>query len=507
VLPGKKYKPEDVFWMVWRRKWALVIPLVLVSLGTFLYARALPDLYRSETIVLVEPQQVPENYVRSTVTTKLQDRLRSIREQALVRTRLEGIIKEFNLYPAERLKLPMEDVVEKMRKDVSVELAKGETFRISFVYTDAKTAMQVVQRISNSFMDENRSDRKDVAEATSVFLDKQLADARTRLLEQESKIADFQRRHAGQLPSERDANLQVMHNLQLQVQALLDSTNRDRDRRLFLERVLAELEPQAQTARKSVQDPLGNAAEGPAARLGAGTAAEQLENARETLKGMEIHLKPEHPDIQYIKRLVADLEVKAKAEAAAPPSATTRPPRPRNQEEATTLRRIQEAKEEISAVDIQIASKQAEEKRLRAEIAGFQGRIAATPGLEADYTAMTRDYETLRLAYQSLLAKQEDSKIAKNLVEEVTIGERFKTLDDARMPEAAFKPNRLMINLVGALIGLGVGLGLVALLDYRDKGLRSEEDVLAVLNLPVLATIPVIGSGRGRVRNRRQKAR
>ena len=95
---------------------------------------------------------------------------------------------------------------------------------------------------------------------------------------------------------------------------------------------------------------------------------------------MEIHLKPEHPDIQYMKRLIADLEVKAKAEAAAPPSATTRPPRPRNAEEAATLRRIQEAKEEIAAVDIQIASKQAEEKRLRAEIAGFQGRIAATPG-------------------------------------------------------------------------------------------------------------------------------
>ncbi len=352
----------------------------------------------------------------------------------------------------------MEDVIEKMRKDVSVEVAKGETFRFSFVYTDPKKAMQVVQTISDSFTDANRVDRSTVAASTTLFLGRQLLDARTRLEEQERKIADFQRNHAGQLPSERDANLQVMHNLQLQVQTLFDSMNRDRDRRLFLERVLADLEPQAQTARKNVQDAQGNTAEGPAARLAAGTAAEQLENARETLKGMEIHLKPEHPDIQYMKRLIADLEVKAKAEAAAPPSATTRPPRPRNQEEANTLRRIQEAKEEIAAVDIQIASKQAEEKRLRAEIAGFQGRvaatpgleaeytsltrdyetvrmayqsgrIAATPGLEADYTAMTRDYETLRLAYQSLLAKQEDSKIAKNLVDE-KIGETFKTLDD-----------------------------------------------------------------------------
>ena len=120
---------------------------------------------------------------------------------------------------------------------------------------------------------------------------------------------------------------------------------------------------------------------------------------------------------------------------------------------------------------------------------------------------MTRDYETLRLAYQSLLAKQEDSKIAKNLVDDAMIGERFKTLDEARMPEAPFKPNRLMINLVGSLIGLGVGLGLVALLDYKDKGLRTEDDVLAVLNLPVLATVPVIGSGKRTLRERRRKTR
>ena len=506
MLPGKKYKPEDVFWMVWRRKWALVIPFVLVSIGTFLYARSLPNLYRSETVMLIEPQQVPESYVRPTVTTRVQDRLRSVRETALTRTRLEKIITDLNLYPAERSKLPLEDVIEKMRKDVSVEVGKGETFRFGFVYTDPKKAMQVVQTISESFTDANRVDRSTVAASTTQFLGRQLEDARKRLEEQERKIADFQRNHAGQLPSERDANLQVMHNLQLQVQTLSDSMNRDRDRRLFLERVLADLEPQAQTVRKNTQDTQVNAAEGSVTRVGSGTAAEQLESAREALKGLEMHLKPEHPDVQYMNRLIADLEVKAKAEAAAPPAATSRPPRPRNQEEAATLRRIQEAKEEIAAVDIQIASKQAEEKRIRAEITTFQGRVAATPGLEADYTSLTRDYETVRMAYQSLLAKQEDSKIAKNLVDE-KIGETFATLDAARMPESPFKPNRLMINLIGSLIGLGVGFGLVALLDYKDRGLRTEDDVLAVLNLPVLATIPVIGGGKGKLRERRRRLR
>lgn len=506
MLPGKKYKPEDVLWMIWRRKWAVILPLVLVSTGTFLHARTIPNRFRSETVILVVPQKVPESYVRSTVTTDIADRLRTIREQIISRTRLEIIIRDFNLYAAERGQMPMEDVVEQMRRDVVVDIVKGNTFRVAYTSSDAKKAMQVAERLASDFTNENLQDREVLASATSDFLQSQLEDARKRLADQEAKVADFQRRHAGQLPSERDANLQVMHNLQLQVQAVIESANRDRDRRLFLERILAELEPEAQASRSAGQNVPANPAEGTAPRVGSGTAAEQLESARETLKGLELHLKAEHPDIQYMKRLIVDLEAKAKAEAADPASASNRVPRPRTQEEANTLRRIREAKQEIAAVDIQIASKQAEEKRLREQIASFQSRVAATPALEAEFTALTRDYNTLQAAYQSLLAKQEDSKVAAAL-ERRQIGEVFRVLDRARLPEGPISPNRIMINLVGALVGLGLGLGIVGFLDYKDQGLRSEDDVMAVLHLPVLAAIPVIGESKGHNRNRRRRRR
>ncbi|MCU0693834.1 MAG: hypothetical protein MUF54_20800, partial [Polyangiaceae bacterium] len=327
--------------------------------------------------------------------------------------------------------------------------------------------------------------------------------------EQEAKVADFQRRHAGRLPSERESNVQVMHNLQMQVQALLDSMNRDRDRRLFLERMLAELEPEAQAARTASLASGSTPPEGPAGRIGVGTAAEQLEAARESLKALELTKKPEHPDVVYMKRLIVDLEAKAKAEASAQPAAAaSKPSRPRTQEEANALRRIQEAKQEIAAVDIQIASKMAEEKRLRAQIASFEGRVAATPALEAEFIALTRDYDTLQQAYQGLLAKQEDAKMSAAL-ENRKIGEAFRVLDRARLPESPISPNRIMINLVGSLAGLGLGLGLVALLDYRDKGLRSEDDVLTVLQVPVLAAIPVIWGAEPRRRFgwRRRKGR
>jgi capsular polysaccharide biosynthesis protein len=155
-------------------------------------------------------------------------------------------------------------------------------------------------------------------------------------------------------------------------------------------------------------------------------------------------------------------------------------------------------------VDAQLAAKLTDETRLRNQVNLFARRVAATPALEAELTALTRDYETVRKGYESLLAKQEDSKIATAL-ERRQIGEVFKVLDRARLPEGAFSPNRFMINMMGALAGLSVGLGFVALLHYRDKGLQSEDDVLCVLRLPVLAAIPIIVTDRDLRRAKRRR--
>jgi capsular polysaccharide biosynthesis protein len=161
-------------------------------------------------------------------------------------------------------------------------------------------------------------------------------------------------------------------------------------------------------------------------------------------------------------------------------------------------------RQELAGVDIQLASKQIEEKRLRDQIASIQSRVTATPALAAEFTALTRDYNTIQNSYSSLLAKYEDAKAAAAL-ERRQIGEQFKVLDRPRVPESPISPNRPLINLMGAMAGLGVGLGLVVLLEQRDKSLRSEDDVLSVLRLPVLAVIPVIETSFDRKRKRRRR--
>lgn len=502
MLPGKKLKPEDLLAILWRRKWAVIVPFVLVTVATVLVSRTLPDRYRSETLMLVVPQRVPESYVRATVTTRLEDRLRSIQQQILSRTKLEQIILDADLYPELRKRLPMEDVVELMRANVKVETVRGDAFRVTFTSESPKKAMEVAARLAFVFVEESKMDRAVLAESTTDFLQSQLEDARRRLVDAEKKKADFQRRYSGALPSEQASNLTVLHNLELQVQALLDSTSRDKDRRLFLERTLADLEAEAQTLRAA---PAGMAADTAAGLVGT-TPADQLEAARKTLRSLEVRLKPEHPDVVYMKRIIRDLEAKVAAEVSAEPSARPAgpPARARTPEEMALQRRVQETQQELANVQIQLASKAEEEKRLRGRIAALQARIAATPGLEAEYTGLTRDYETLQGGYATLLGKYEDAKAAAAL-EERQIGEQFKQLDPARLPESPVSPNRFLINLMGALAGLGLGLGLVGFLEYRDNALRTEEDVLLVLSLPVLAAIPFIETSRDRARQRRRR--
>jgi polysaccharide chain length determinant protein (PEP-CTERM system associated) len=506
VLPGKKLKPEDLLAIVWRRKWWVIVPFVLATAATVLVSRSLPNRYRSETLMLVVPQRVPESYVRATVTTRLEDRLRSIQQQILSRTTLEQIIRDADLYPELRKRLPMEDVVELMRADVKVETVRGDAFRVTFTSESPKKAMEVAARLSSAFVAESKTDRKALATSTTEFLQSQLEDSKRRLVEAEKRKAEFQRLHAGALPSEQASNLTVLHNLELQVQALLDSINRDRDRRLFLERALADFEaeapaPPAAAAVSAPADPAGGVA--------GATPADQLEAARKTLRSLEVRLKPEHPDVVFMKRVIRDLEAKVAAEASAGSENRAAkqgesPARTRTPEELAVQRRIQETRQELANVEVQLASKGEEEKRLRGRIAALQARVSATPGLEAEYTSITRDYETLQSGYATLLGKHEDAKAAAAL-EDLQIGEQFKLLDPARLPESPFSPNRFLINLMGALAGLGVGLGLVGFIEYRDNTLKTEEDVLLVLSIPVLAAIPPIETSHDRARQKRRR--
>ena len=501
MLPGKKYTPEDIFGILRQRIWWLLVPFAIVSAGVAISARLTPDLYRSETLVLVEPQRVPESYVRSTVTTRIEDRLQSISQQILSRTRLERIIEEFNLYPNERRTGIMEDIVQRMRNQhIDIQVQKGDVFSVAYIGRDPRVVMQVTDRLASFFIEQSYRDRQALAEGTDQFLEAQLQEARSRLIEHEKKLERFRQQHSGELPSQVESNLQAASSIQVQIQSVLQQIDRDQERRIALERQLGELQSQTESS-VAAAAPVTVGADGQPPTTG--STAEQLSAAQAALESARLRLRPEHPDVQRLQRLIRDLTAKVEAEALQVPVSAGAAPIPASPAEALRLRRMAEIREELDKIDAGIAVMRKEEERLRTSGAVFQARAQAAPTRESELTELMRDYGPLQGLYSGLLSKKEDARIAANL-ERRQIGEQFRILDPARLPERPFSPDRLLITLSGVRAGLAIGGGLVGLLEYRDRTLKTDDEVAMVLSLPILAVVPRMTSDKDRRRERRR---
>ena len=480
MIPGKQYSFDTLLQVARRRKWLIILPALLVGAAGAAFVWALPNIYRSETLILVVPQRVPESYVRSTVTARIEDRLQSISQQILSRTRLEQIVSDFNLYAKERAEQKlMEDIVEEMRtRDIGIDIIKGDSFRVSYQTSDPRTAMRVTERLASLFIDESLRDREVLAEGTSQFLSTQLDEARRQLVATETKLQEYQRQNNGELPAQMAANLQGQHNAEMALQTLGEDLNRDRERRLLLERQVRDILEAPEEVKPTTEKPDV-----------APTLEEELQMARQALLAVELKLKPEHPDVRKQRRAVDELEKRV----AALKLAGTLTSRPTGQTvmDYAKRKRLTDARAELENVDRQLQAKIAEENRLRGLVGMYQSRIEATPVREAELASLMRDYETQQETYRGLLQKKEESQISANL-EKRQIGEQFKVLDPARMPEKPASPDRPRLYLIAVLAALAVGFGSAAIAEFFDRRLRSEADVRAALQLPVLATVPMI---------------
>ena len=505
MIPGKKYSPDDILEIAWRRRWLVITPFLVIFIGTFLWARALPDRYQSTAVVLVVPPQVPQNYVRPTITEGLDRRLDTMKQEILSRSMLEGLVREFNLYEELRQTSLMEEVVAQMRMDLNVSAPPPRRredpayFQISYESADPRTAMRVADRIASLFVRRNSEARAVQADSTTQFLDSQLAAARQKLQDHEQRLAAFRQANAGRLPTDVESNLQQLKASQDQLAALVVSIHQDRDRQLTIERAIAD---EIALASISAPPPAGT---GRANGTGEPTtAAARLVAAENQLEAASLRLKADHPDIRSLRRRIEDLKKAAEQEALQSPVSEGAPVRTSDPLELARQKRIAGLRAEGESLDRRMASKREQANRLEATIAGYRGRLDAAPGLESQLTQLMRDYDTLSTAYSTLLLKSQDARVAANL-EERQVGEIFKIVEGARMPERPTSPDRMRLGLLGALAGLGVGLALAGLLEYKDRTLRTEDDVVGTLALPVLAMVPTMVTTIERQQRRKRR--
>jgi len=498
MLPGKEYQGEDFARIAWRGRWLILASVAVALYIALIVSSRLEDMYQSEMLIQVVPQRVPDSYVRSTVTMRTEDRINALSQQVMSRTAIEGLIRQMDLYEGERAKMPMQDVVDLMRSKISVDLVSTNNVRdtgafyVRFTYADPELATRVTEKLGGLFIALNARDRGELAETTDTFLQTQLAEARRHLKEEERKVEQFRQRNAGRLPSQLDSNLQAIQGTQMAIQAQVESIARDRDRKSLLERLYNDAQ-----AELNAPPPLPTAGADPAAP--GLTTSQQLAAAKQQLERLEMRYKPGHPDIGRTKRLISELEAKLASEPPVPSADT-----PAAQDQNAKRIRAREMKFELEGLDKQIATKEKEEQRLRDQLASYQRRVEEIPGVETEWTALTRDYDTQQSAYKEMLMKSEDSKVAVQL-ERGQVGEQFRILDPARPPLRPTGLSRFQVNALGALIGLALGIAWIALREFRDSSFHSSADVQTTLQLPVLALVPYVMNTLDRQRDRRMR--
>lgn len=514
MLPGKKLTPADILQVVRRRWWLVAVPPLLTLFVALLYSSKQTDMYQSDMLISIDPQRVPDAFVRSTVTMETDRRLDSLQVQVLSRTALAEMVEKFNLYPEERARLPIEDVLTLMRQNITVDLQfaarpragqmQPTAFHVRFTYDDPKIAAKITQELGSLFVSQNLKDRGTLAGATSKFLESQLAESRAKLEAQDAKLESFRQRYGKELPTQMQSNMQALSSSQLQAQSLVESIARDRDRKQMLERLYRERANEPVAARPAAATPEQNAV----AAL-TQTNQQQLATARAQLASLEQRYRADHPDVARAKRRVAELEPLAASEARPSTATATTTTAAATSPTVAGLdpdrrENLRQMMAEIESLDRQVAFKESEETRVRGEISEYQRRLEAVPGLESEWVKLTRDYETMQTAYRDLLTKSTAAQVATDL-ESQDIGERFRIVDEAAVPVHPLPSMRMRYNAIGFGVGLALGLAIAALLELRDRTFRSESDILEVMGMPVLAIVPRIDSAAEKLLRRRKQ--
>jgi polysaccharide biosynthesis transport protein len=466
-----------------RRRWWLALPAFGVWLAVWAVAWFLPAVYRSETVILVEQQKVPETYVVPNVSADLQDQLQNLTQQILGRVRLLDIMKGFNLYPRLRGRVTDDEMVDRMRKDIQVELVQApnrsgnlSAFKVAYMSNDPVLAKKVTAQLTSLFINENLKTRQDQSKQTTQFLADQLEEARRGLAEQEAKVKEFKSQYLGQLPEQVQSNVQILAGYQAQLQQETDLLGRAKQTNVYLD-----------TLRSQWRALEASAGTGTSAAAAPPALDQELTRLRAELADLTSHYTARHPDVRKVKEQIANAEkLKQQAEArisAAPATGTT------DETIHVSNPSEMEVESQLKANKVEIENRQRAVQDLQNRIGEYQGRLNMTPVREQQMAELTRNYDQSRKNYEQLEAKLDQSGMATDL-EKQQQGEQFRVLDPPNLPQKPYSPNRLKLDLIGLVAGLMVGMAVLAGAEIVDDRIYSKDELGAIVAAPILTEIP-----------------
>jgi len=469
------YTPRDYLNVFKRRKWFMIITVFAVALLTAIVAYFIPNSYKATTVILVDPQKVPDYYVNSTVTISVVDRLATLRQQILSETRLTQVIEEMGLYKDLKKKEPQEELVKRMQKDIVVDIAptgKGEkalgAFSVSYLNPSAVVAAQVTNRLASLFIEENIKDREQSVEGTADFLTKELEDAHKDLEQKEAQITLLKTKNVGELPESEATQVQSLNTLQIELQGEREALNQAHQQKVYLESLLGD--------NPSVVN------------LDAGQSPEivamQTQMAQEEgdLDTLRKRYGPNYPDVVKKNAEIQDLKNRiADAEKTSAGMAKVKP--------APSKSRNPVVESQLSRLDEEIQQHEKRQHDIEQQINVHQSELERIPLFQQQISAVMRDYQAAQDHYKYLLERKFSADMASDL-ETRQKGERFEVLDAAQVPDKPDTPDRPLINGIGLVAGLIVAFVGALLLELLDSSVKTEREVINELHVPIFGEIP-----------------
>ncbi|MFQ5900232.1 MAG: GumC family protein [Thermodesulfobacteriota bacterium] len=478
---------NDYIDILHRRKFLLIVPLVVGVGIAVLISLKMSPMYRSTTTILVERQKVSESYVKSTVVFDMKEKLRTLKAQIMSRTRLEKIIEEHGLYYYDAVMVPnkfinkllfrfgikkkpptREDIVNRMRKDINIVTKGNDLFQVSYIGPEPDVVMRVANALASMFIEENLKVREQRAEGTSEFLIGELEKAKQELERREADVRAFKEEYVGALPGQLDANLRTLDRLQLELQTINDAIKSANDRKILLEEQLSGQSDESNPLVRQIS-PLER----------------ELIDLRNTLSSLRVTFKDNYPDVIIVKNRIKEVKKLLSNN------------NDRSDEDSkdgglsVSIRNPQEQRlrAELHLINSEIKTRKDREIRIKRQIKEFERRVEETPANEQLLITLQRDYGIMQDNYKALLEKKLNAQLSENM-EKRQKGEQFRMLDPANLPEKPYGGQRMKVRLIGLAIGGGIGFALIFLVEFLNPAFHKPEDFLEATDIPVFAAIP-----------------
>ena len=481
--------PSEYAQILWRRKWLIMLPAIAVAAAIAIVVWRLPNVYESTTLLIVRPPTIDTNVAPALTEGDLTMRINSINHIAQSRSALEPLILKYDLYRRERAAgQPMEAVIERMQKDIQVEIEHGRNdnipaFRITYRERDPKKTQAVTSELAASYVNAQVRDSTAVGQQTREFFEQQLADAKAQLDEIDKRRLEYMSQHVNSLPTSAQALVAQYTGLREQQKALMAEIGRLNDRRSALSSQLGTLRQVAQQNDEEIAVQVGDPKSTPAwGALASRKAALEAE-----VQNLLTQYKPAHPDVVAKQ---AELEaVKREMKQVEDDSAAKIEQIKKNRAGRPNIS-IKDIEINIQLVESEAARMQKQLDMTNGQIGDLEARINAVPESEVALQSISREYDTKKVAYDDLLRRQNQAK----QVSDIAInqqGEIIQVIDPANLPQSHVAPKRMILILLGLGLGLGVGLCFAAACEVpRLLTIQTIDDAAHYTNLPVLISVP-----------------